>query len=264
MTIFANHIKRKMGAGQVVLGFGVYHLRTSATGLLAAATDHDWLFLDMEHGAFSLHEVTQICAAALPTGVTPIVRVSGSALDEGSRALDGGAMGIVVPHVDTVAQARRVADAFRYPPHGHRSWGGPPVTFGFRAPGNAEAQAATDPEILVIAMIESAEAVVNAAAIAAVDGIDLLFVGASDLTADMGISGQTQHPRLIEAFETVRSACAASGKILGMGGIYDPVAAGIYMRFGPKFILTGADHTYLVDGARQRSTAFRTLAEVAG
>src|SRR4051812_45269279 len=124
MPIVQNAAKRKMQRGGLALGFGVHHLRTVATPMLAAATGHDWLFIDSEHGAFSIQETTQLSLAALATGITPIVRICADALDEGTRALDNGALGIVVPHVDTEAQAQRVAEAFHYPPRGHRSWGG--------------------------------------------------------------------------------------------------------------------------------------------
>ena len=134
--MFENKTKLKLQNNELALGFGVHHLRTSATGMIAAAADHDWLFIDMEHGAISPHDATQICIAALPTGVTPIVRICAGALDEGTRALDNGALGVIVPHVDTVEHAKQIAQAFRYPPLGHRSWGGPPAVFGFRAPAN--------------------------------------------------------------------------------------------------------------------------------
>ena len=126
MPIVANTALRRLRAGQMSIGFGVNQLRSVAAPMLAKAAGYDWLFIDMEHGAFSVHEATQLCFAALPTGITPIVRVCTGALDEGTRALDNGALGIVVPHVDTAKQARRIAEAFRYPPDGHRSWGGPP------------------------------------------------------------------------------------------------------------------------------------------
>jgi 2-keto-3-deoxy-L-rhamnonate aldolase RhmA len=257
MTIIANETKRKLRAGGLALGFGVHHLRTVATGTIAAAAGHDWLFIDTEHGAFSIQEATQLCLAALPTGITPIVRVCASALDEGTRALDNGAQGVVVPHVDTVEDARRVAQAFRYPPRGSRSWGGPPALYRFQPPGNAEAQAVINDEVLIVAMIESGEAVANAAAIAAVEGIDVLLVGASDLTADMGISGEVAHPRLVEALETVAAACTASGKVFGLGGVYDQENATRYIRMGARFVLSGSDHMYLLAGARARSDALR-------
>src|SRR6266436_3946912 len=142
MSLVENATIRKLRAGGLALGFGVHHLRTAAAGMLAAAAGHDWLFIDMEHGAFSQNDVAQICIAALPTGVTPIVRICAGALDEGTRCLDNGALGVIVPHVDTAERAKEIARAFRYPPLGTRSWGGPPAPYGFRAPGNAEAQAA--------------------------------------------------------------------------------------------------------------------------
>ena len=107
--MFENKTKQKLQNNELALGFGVHHLRTSATGMIAAAADHDWLFIDMEHGAISPHDATQICIAALPTGVTPIVRICAGALDEGTRALDNGALGVIVPHVDTVERAKAIA-----------------------------------------------------------------------------------------------------------------------------------------------------------
>src|SRR3954447_720149 len=167
MPLIENTTKQKLKRGELALGFGVHHLRTAGTAMLAAAAAHDWLFIDMEHGAISPHEATQLCIAALPTGVTPIVRICAGALDEGTRCLDNGALGVIVPHVDTADRAKEIAQAFRYPPLGHRSWGGPPAAFRYDAPSNAEAQAALNNTILVVAMIESPQAVANAKEIAA-------------------------------------------------------------------------------------------------
>ena len=189
MPLVANGALRKLRAGELAIGFGLHHLRTAAAPQLAAAAGFDWLFIDTEHGAFSVQEATQICLAALPTGVTPIVRVCADAIDEATRALDNGAMGIVVPHVNTPAEARRIASALRFPPLGHRSWGGPPAIYGFQPPHPAEAQAAINSEILVCAMIETPEAVERAGEIASVPGIDALLIGTSDLSAEMGVSG---------------------------------------------------------------------------
>ena len=82
MPLVPNNTKRKMQAGGVALGFGVHHLRSAAAPTLASASGHDWMFLDNEHGAFSVHEIAQLCIAALPTGVTPLVRVCAGAIDE--------------------------------------------------------------------------------------------------------------------------------------------------------------------------------------
>src|SRR5438105_4090271 len=86
MSIMPNHALNRMREGGLALGFGVGHLRTTATPMLAQAADFDFLFIDMEHGAFSIHEATQLCIASLMTRVTPIVRICKDALDEGTRA----------------------------------------------------------------------------------------------------------------------------------------------------------------------------------
>lgn len=258
-AIIPNHTLRRLQAGGVALGFGVHHLRSAATAMLARAAGYDWLFIDMEHGAFSVGEATQLCLTALPLGVTPIVRVCAGALDEGTRALDNGAQGIVVPHVDTPEQARRMAEAFRFPPQGQRSWGGPPYAYGLRAPNAAEAQAAINREILVVAMIETPEAVANADAIAAVDGIDALLFGTSDLTATMGIAGQIGHPKVAEAYARVADVCQRRGKIMGMGGVYDETYARAYIALGARLVLAGSDHQFLLEAASARAGFLRTL-----
>jgi 2-keto-3-deoxy-L-rhamnonate aldolase RhmA len=259
MALTTSTTRQRLKSGRMALGFGVHHLRTVAAPVLAAITGHDWIFIDTEHGAFNIQETTQLCIAALPTGVTPIVRVCAGAIDEATRALDNGALGIVVPHVDTAAEAKRIASAFHYPPMGTRSWGGPPAVYGYQPPATVEAQAAINAEILTIVMLESPEAIRNANAIAAVPGVDVLFIGTSDLTAELGISGQMGHAKVIEAYQTVGDACRKHGKTLGMGGVYDEENAARYVAMGARFVLSGSDHSYIVSGAAQRSAFFNGL-----
>ena len=253
MPIIANNALDRLRAGKAAIGFGVGHLRTVAAPALAKAAGYDWLFIDMEHGAFSIHEATQLCLAALNTGVSPIVRVCTDALDEGTRALDNGAQGIVVPHIDTAAQAKRVADAFHYPPQGTRSWGGGIAQYGFLPPPVAQAQAEINDATLICAMIETAEAVANADAIAATPGIDSLLIGTSDLTADMGISGQAGHEKVQAAYRAVIAACQKHGKHSGLGGIYDETWAATYIGWGARFILGGSDGLFISQAATARA-----------
>lgn len=259
MAIFENGTMARLRAGQVALGFGVQHLRSVATPLLARAAGYHWLFIDAEHGAFTMQEATQICMAALPTGVTPLVRVCAGALDEGTRALDNGAMGIVVPHVDTVAQAREIAARFRFPPRGHRSWGGSFPVYGFQPPAIALAQEEIDREVMVVVMVETPEAVANAEAIAAIPGIDALLFGTSDLTSEMGIPGQLGHPRVEAAYRSVGEACRRHGKFLGMGGVYDEEHAARYIGLGARLVLGGSDQQFLLKAAGEHAQALEKL-----
>jgi len=259
MPLVLNKAKRKLAAGGMVLGFGVHHLRSMAAPMLALATGHDYMGMDMEHGAFTLQEATQLCIAALGMGLTPIVRVCAGAIDEATRLLDNGALGIVVPHVDTAKQAQRIADAFHYPPMGHRSWGGPPPAYGYLPPNVAEAQKAINDEVLTIAMIESPEGVKNAGDIAAVDGIDVLLIGSFDLTSELGIAGQMGHAKLIDACATVAAACREHGKVLGMGGINNREDAQRYVGMGARYLGSGTDHSYIMQAAQAQVAFYRGL-----
>jgi 4-hydroxy-2-oxoheptanedioate aldolase len=264
MALMHNAAKRKLRQGDIALGFGLHHLRSSAAPMLAAAGQHDFLFMDMEHGAFTVQEATQICLASLASGIAPVVRVCAGALDEATRLLDNGALGIVVPHVDTKKQAQRIADAFHYPPMGTRSWGGPPPIYSYMAPHVAEAQKAINDEVLTVVMIESPEAVKNADDIAAVDGIDVLLIGSFDLTSELGIPGQMGHQKLIDAYQAVADACRRHGKTLGMGGINDDEDARRYIAMGSRFITSGNDHGFIVAGSIERAKFYRDLAAATG
>ena len=255
-----NAAKRKLRQGDIALGFGLHHLRSTAAPMLAAAAQHDYLFMDMEHGAFTVQEATQICLASLGMGIAPVIRVCAGALDEATRLLDNGALGIVVPHVDTKKQAQRIADAFHYPPMGTRSWGGPPPIFRYMAPHVSEAQKAINDEILTVVMIESPDGVKNADDIASVDGIDVLLIGSFDLTSELGIPGQMGHQKLIDAYQTVADACRKHGKALGMGGINGDEDARRYIGMGARFLSSGNDHSFMVSGSIERAKFFRGLA----
>jgi 2-keto-3-deoxy-L-rhamnonate aldolase RhmA len=259
MPLFGSEALQKIRAGKLSLGLGVHHLRGSAVPLLAKAAGFDWLFIDAEHGAISTPEIAQICLAALPMGVVPIVRICAGALDEGTRALDNGALGLVVPHVDTPEQARGLVEAFRFAPMGHRSTGGTNAHFGYRPPPAAEAQKILNAGLLIIPMIETPQAVENAEAIAAIDGIDALLIGSNDLALEMGIPGQVGHERVKAAYETVAAACRRHSKVLGMGGVYDQELSTRYISMGARLVLGANDHSLLLNAATQRAEFLRGI-----
>jgi len=246
------------------LGFGVHHLRGAAAPMLAKACGYDWLFIDSEHGALSTDDIGQLCLSSLTAGIAPIVRVCRHALDEGTRALDAGALGIVVPHIDTADDAREMVDAFRFPPVGRRSTGGPCAQFGFKPPPPGDMQRRLNDELLLIPMIETPEAVENAEAIAAIPGIDALLIGTNDLSLDMDIPGKYGHDRVQDAYRRVADACGKHNKILAMGGIYDNTWAPHYIAMGARMVLAGSDHGILFDAAAQRATMLQGAAKASG
>ena len=265
MPLLCQDALNKIRAGkELTLGLGVHHLRGPAVPMLAKAAGFDWLFIDAEHGFISTPEISQICVAALGMGVVPIVRICSGAIDEGTRALDNGALGLVVPHVDTPEQARALVDAFRFAPMGHRSTGGANAAFGYRAPGAAEAQKVLNAQILIVPMIETPQAIDNAEAIAAIEGIDALLIGSNDLALEMGIAGQIGHERVRGAYEKVGAACRRHNKVLGMGGVYDQELATRYVGMGARLVLGANDHALMLNAATQRAEFLRAIPLGAG
>ncbi len=264
MTFVINSTLHRLRHSQPVFGFGVSQLRGAMAPQLAKACGYHWLGIDTEHGAFTLGEVTQICVSALPLGITPIVRVRPQALDEGARALDNGAQGIIVPNVNTVRDAKRIVEALRYPDKGARNWGPSGVQYGFDVPPAARAQPEMDAEVLIVAMLESPEAVANADAIAAVPGIDLLFFGAVDLTISMDIPGQFGDPRIQKAFEDVSGICRRHGKFLGMGGVYDEQWTRAYMALGAQFVAGGSDQAFMLSAGKARTKFLEQCSQQTG
>jgi 2-keto-3-deoxy-L-rhamnonate aldolase RhmA len=172
----------------------------------------DALYIDLEHNPTSLETAAAICIAAIGLGITPIARVF---LQDAARILDCGAQGVIVPHVNNAAEARAIVDACRFAPLGHRSAAATLPSLGYAALSQPEICRTLNQETLLMAMIETPEAVANAHAIAAVEGIDVLHIGSTDLSTEMGIPGDYKHERMREAFESVASAAKAHGKAIG-------------------------------------------------
>jgi 4-hydroxy-2-oxoheptanedioate aldolase len=184
-----NPARERLEAGELALGVGIRQSRTVDIAAIMKACGYDWLFLDLEHNSMDLDTAVQISVAALGAGIAPIVRVPAGQFWLATRVLDGGALGIVMPHVDTAEEAREIADRIRYPPQGHRSVAGGLPHFGYVPIGIGAACATINAATLVVVMLETPKAISNAAAIAAIPGIDSLLIGTSDLTMELGIPG---------------------------------------------------------------------------
>ncbi len=252
--------RERMRAGETLLGLGVRLARTGEIALVARAAGFDWLFVDMEHNALSIDTAAQICLAAQAAGLPALVRLPGDDPSTASRLLDGGATGIVVPHVDGPDQIAPVIARCRFPPRGRRSIGGPVPQLGYAALPAAEHMARADERTLVVAMIESPAAVEAAAAIAALPGVDALLFGSNDLALEMGIPGRLDDPRLEAAYRSVIEAAGAHGKPVGLGGVYTADLLARYLPMGFRFALLGSDLALVLGGGRERVATARRLA----
>jgi 2-keto-3-deoxy-L-rhamnonate aldolase RhmA len=256
MTI-RNPARERLERGELSLGMGLRQSRGVEIAKLLKSCGYDWLFIDLEHSTMSLDTAAQISVAALDAGIAPLVRVPAKQYTMATRALDCGAVGIVMPHVDTVDEAREVVAQLKYPPMGHRSVGGAMPHVDFKPMKTGELTVALNAATLMTVMIETPQAVANAEAIAAVPGIDALLVGTNDLAAEMGITGDLGNARIVSAYESVIAACRKHGKFPGMGGVYNEDLMRRYVGLGMRMILSGGDLAMLMQAATQRASFLR-------
>ena len=259
-AILRNHVKVKLAHGEVVASMTVRLVRGIEIVRIAKTAGFDSLYVDMEHASFSFDTTGQICMAALEAGITPLVRVPG--LAEVSRVLDGGALGIIAPHVRSAAQARDYVRAAKFPPLGERSAAGPLPHLQYRAFPAAEADAALNDATLLMVQFESEDALTRAEEIAAVGGVDMVMIGSNDLLADWGQPGQYDHPRLREAFAKTIAACRRHGKHVGVGGLSSrPELAAEFVRMGARYVSTGTDLGFLLAACAAKAKEVREIAE---
>jgi 2-keto-3-deoxy-L-rhamnonate aldolase RhmA len=216
-----NPVKRTLREGGVAIGTMMLEFNTTGTARVAAEAGAEFAVFDMEHTGWSMETIRMLMATSRGAGLVPLVRVPALEYHFIARVLDVGAMGVVVPMVADAAQAKMIVASAKYPPVGRRG-----VAFGiahddYRVGALAESMRAANEEVLVIAQIETAGGVAEADAIAAVEGIDALWIGQYDLSASLGIPGQFDHADFKRAAGRVRDACRRREKtaVLGSGDL---------------------------------------------
>jgi len=255
-----NAARERLESGDMSLGVGIRTARTVDIAKMMKTAGYDWLFIDLEHGPMSIEFATTLAVAALDTGISPIVRVPFMQHSMATRVLDNGALGIVMPHVDSAAEAGEVVNGLKYPPVGHRSMGGIGPHYGLRSASSGEAAAALNAANLTIVMLETPTAIANAEEIAAVPGVDVLLIGTNDLCAEMGIHGDFGNERVADAYRTMIAAARKHGKFPGMAGVYNEAIMPRYVEMGARFILGGQDAAFIAAAAAQRRGFLRKLA----
>jgi 2-keto-3-deoxy-L-rhamnonate aldolase RhmA len=252
-------LRQRLDERGVVLCLALTQARTVDIPIMAAACGFDAIYVDLEHTATSLETASMLCSAAIGAGLVPLVRVPSHDHQYMTRVIDTGALGVIVPHVNTRAQAQHIVDVCRFPPVGHRSIVGPNPATGYRAMTQVEVVEQLERQTVLAAMLETPEAIDGADEIASVPGLDMLLVGTHDLTAEMGILAQFRHPRFVEAMATVARAARAQGKILGVAGIRDLELLGELVALGVRFISAGTDGGFFMEAAGAHAARLRAL-----
>ncbi|EIW72044.1 hypothetical protein TREMEDRAFT_72636 [Tremella mesenterica DSM 1558] len=268
-SVVPNLVKRFLQEGRLAHSFSIKLIANVDIVYYAAAAGYEAVLIDLEHSSFGLETCNQLSVSALSAGITPIVRVPANTSDWISRALDGGAQAIIVPHVNSAAEAANVVKYARFAPEGERSATSGMACLRYASIPAKYANVAANEETLVICMIETERAVEDVESIAAVPGVDVLLIGSSDLTSDMGIAGDYDSPRLADAYAKVSAACAkasVNGRLVSMGigglnGRPDLIEKLATAHANGRYAMSGADNAMML--AAMRAGAKNTQAMTA-
>ena len=214
-----NHVKSTLATGGLSIGTMIFEFNTTGIGRLAAGCGADFVLFDMEHTGWSIETIRMLLATTVSAETVPVVRIPATEYHFVARILDMGAMGIMVPMVETVQQAKDLVHYAKYPPVGRRGGAFGVAHDNYQGGDPPTKMSSANDELLLIAQIETVSGLENVEEIAAVDGIDVLWIGQTDLSNSMGIPAQFDHPDFTSAVDRVLAAALTHGKAAGYMGM---------------------------------------------
>jgi 2-keto-3-deoxy-L-rhamnonate aldolase RhmA len=252
-----NTVKENLKAGKQVYGTSLEDCLDPEIAFILGGTGLDFFFIDTEHSTATYAQIQALCRAGRAAGIVPLVRVTENEPHLISRALDVGAMGIIVPRLRSVPATAAAIDAIKFPPLGHRGFGLRSIVTDLKPGSAAEHVESANRETLMVPMIETKEALDCVEQIAALPGVDALFIGPYDLTLSLGIVEQFDNPIFWNAVDRVIKAAEKAGVAAGLQ-TRDMSLLLEARRRGARFLLYSSDSGILFDGYKQ---AIGTLKE---
>jgi len=249
----ARQLRERLATGETILGCFL-SLGSAITAEVMGAAGYDCAVVDLEHGSGDEVNILAQMQGLAASGCAAIVRVEYNHRQRVQRALDGGAHGVMFPRVESADEARAAVASMRYPPDGVRGLASSVRACGYG--GNFQPYLEASKNLLSVIQVESEAAVEEVDAIAAIEGVDVLFLGPWDLTLSMGILCQFDHPRFVRAVERTAAAAKAQGKT---AGILLPPGKPVreYHELGYRFILSGVDAIFLQQAAYAAARSLR-------
>ncbi|MDR7522802.1 MAG: aldolase/citrate lyase family protein [Armatimonadota bacterium] len=251
--MFTNPVKQRLKQGQPVVGHWI-SFPSPAVVEVMTSFGPDWLLIDTEHGPTGAERLEDLLRAMKGTEVVPLVRVVANEIWAIKQALDRGAYGVIVPLVNTPEQAQAAVAAAKYPPDGIRGVAGTRVTrYGMDLPDYFKDW---NEQVLVICQVETTEALANVDQIASTPGVDVLFVGPNDLSANLGVFRQFDHPEFVAAVQRILTSAQRHGIAAGyMASSAEEVLQRIDQGF--RFVAGGSDARLLAGAAGAMYKAIR-------
>ena len=249
-----NTVKQALKAGKLQLGMNFGQLRSPEIPRLLAAAGFHWAFIDTEHGSFDLETVQDICRVAHLAGLCPVVRVADLQYGLVARALDCGAQGIIFPRMEDPRLLETALSWTKFPPAGVRGYGLQPSQTEYAGLSFIEIIEHVNANTLTVLQIESRRAVEAREEILSVPGIDAVMIGPADLSISLGVPGDFQHPKMVEAMEAVRDTCERHGIAPGTHTRNIGLAR-FWKERGMRFLGCGSDIGYLWEKASETARA---------
>ena len=250
------NIKARIYNGEILIGSWL-NLGSSLTSEIVGMSGFDWVLIDIEHGSGSEGQILQQLQALEHTPAASFVRVESYQRQRFHRILDLGAEGIMCPRINTLEEARQAAKAIRYPPDGVRGVARMVRATNFGS-DFSEYYANQKKNLVCIVQIETEEILNSLDAVAAIDEIDVLFVGPMDLSIALGVYGQLDHPRFIDALKATADAATKEGKAAGIL-LQNPEEFKKYYELGFRFIACSSDSSFVQIGARKMAESLNEL-----
>jgi 2-dehydro-3-deoxyglucarate aldolase/4-hydroxy-2-oxoheptanedioate aldolase len=245
-----NTVKERLKAGGSVYGTSLSGCLEPEISIVLAAAGVEFFFIDTEHSTTTYAQIQGLCRTARGAGLIPLVRVTQNESSLISRALDVGAMGIIVPRVHSAAEARAAMDALKFPPLGHRGYGLGTIVTDLKGNSAQEDVNSANRETMAVMMIESQEGLNAAEEIASVPEVDALFVGPYDLSLSLGILEQFDSPVFLNALEKVINAGTQAGIAVGLQS-KDISLLTRAREMGARFVIYSSDYSVLLAGYKQ-------------
>lgn len=253
-----NAVKNALRAGKLQLGMNFGQLRSPEIPRLLAAAGFNWAFIDTEHGGFDLETVQDVCRVSQLAGLCPVVRVADLQYGLVGRALDCGAEGIIFPRIEDPKLLETALAWTRFPPAGVRGYGLQPSQTEYSALSFNEIIEHVNANTLTVLQIETKRAVEAREEILSVAGIDAVMIGPADLSISLGVPGDFQNPKMVEAMESIRNTCERKGIAPGTH-TRNVGLARFWKERGMRFLGCGSDIAFLWEKAAE--TAKGVLAE---
>ncbi len=249
-----NEVKRALKAGGLQLGLNFGQLRSAEIPRLLAAAGFHWAFIDTEHGNFDLETVNDICRVSRLVGLCAVVRVADLQYSLVARALDSGAQGIIFPRMEDPKLLETALSWTKFPPTGVRGYGLTACQTDYETHSFDEVIEHVNDNTLTVLQIESKRAVEAREEILSVPGIDAVMIGPSDLSISLGVPGEFQHPKVIEAMEAIRDTCDRKGIAPGTQTRSVPQAK-FWKDRGMRFLGCGSEIGFLFEKAKETAHA---------